>query len=82
MNNYKEAKSKGLTTKDRWEEGIDHHPKSKELMEFLEAHDFNDYNDYFCWKSGGDGDNGETLMYQMDAFFELKDEQAQAGERE
>jgi hypothetical protein len=29
--------------------------------------------DYFCWKTGGDGDNGETLMYQMDAFFELFD---------
>jgi hypothetical protein len=22
---------------------------------------------------GGDGDNGESLMYQMDAFFEFED---------
>lgn len=36
-------------------------------------HDFNDYDDHFCWKKGGDGDNWETLMYQMDAFFELMD---------
>ena len=42
-------------------------------MAFLSEHDFLDYNDYFCWKVGGDGDNGESLMYQMDAFFELLD---------
>ncbi len=60
-------------TSDRWGNGIDHHPKSIELMKFLEEVDFNAYGDYFCWKTGGDGDNGETLMYQMDAFFEAKD---------
>jgi hypothetical protein len=38
-----------------------------------EAHDFNDYADSFGWKVGGDGDNGETLMYEMDAYFEQKD---------
>lgn len=58
---------------DRWGDGVEHHPKSIELMNFLQAIDFNCYGDYFCWKSGGDGDNGETLMYQMDAFFESKD---------
>jgi hypothetical protein len=42
-------------------------------MEFLAEHDFNDYKDHFCWKLGGDGDNGETLMFQMDSFFELLD---------
>ena len=68
---YKNAQDKGLTTKDRWGEGIDHHPMSERLMKFLCDHDFVDYDDYFCWKKGGDGDNGETLMYQMDAFFEL-----------
>ena len=39
-------------------------------MSFLMDHDFNDYEDHFCWKKGGDGDNGETLMFQMDPFFE------------
>ena len=54
---------------------MDHHPESIRLMKFLADHDFNDYNDYFCWKYGGDGDNGEALMYQMDAFFEARDKQ-------
>lgn len=58
---------------DRWSNGIEHHPKSIELMKYLESIDFNIFNDYFCWKVGGDGDNGETLMYQLDAYFEAKD---------
>ena len=75
MTDYELAKSKGLTSKidERWEQGTDHHPMSIRLMEFLSKHDFNDCYDYFCWKTGGDGDNGETLMYEMDAFFELMD---------
>ena len=70
---YKRAEDNNLTKLDRWGDGIDHHPKSLELMEFRAAHDFNDYDDYFCWKVGGDGDNGESLMYEMDAFFEMID---------
>jgi hypothetical protein len=73
MNIYEQAKMLGLTNKDRWGQGIEHHPKSEELMRFIAEHDFNDYGDYFCWKIGGDGDNGETLMYMMDAYFELMD---------
>jgi hypothetical protein len=42
-------------------------------MEFLQEHDAEDYDMAFDWKTGGDGDNGETLMYQMDAFFEMLD---------
>jgi len=73
MTDYEQAKLAGLTDKNRWEEGIDHHPMSLRLMDFLKDHDFNDYTDHFCWKSGGDGDNGESLMFQMDAFWELMD---------
>ena len=73
MSVYDRAKKNGLTDKDRWEEDIDHHPKSIELMEFLERHDIDDYDDSFDWDIGGDGDNGETLMYEMDAYFEQKD---------
>jgi hypothetical protein len=72
-NTYEQAKAIGLTDLERWEEDIPHHHKSLELMSFLAAHDMADYGDYFCWKVGGDGDNGETLMYQMDAYFEMKD---------
>jgi len=71
MSDYSRAKELGLTNKNRWEDGIDHHPMSVRLMDFLALHDYHDYNDFFCWKKGGDGDNGEELMYEMDAFFEM-----------
>lgn len=80
MSDYDEAKASGLTDIERWEDGVDHHPMSKRLMKFLQDHDLKDYNDYFCWKTGGDGDNGETMMYQMDAFFELLDKTKEADE--
>ena len=69
-------------TKDRWGDGIDHHPKSEELFLFLSELDFTVYGDFFHWKSGGDGDNGETLMYQLDAFFEAKDEEQKLERQE
>ena len=75
MTDYEKAKKLGLTKLLRWEEEIEHHPMSVRLMDFLAEHDFRDYNDYFCWKTGGDGDNGESLMYEMDAFFEMLDEE-------
>lgn len=58
----------------RWMQGISHHPKSVELFKKLSDIDFNHGGDFFCWKSGGDGDNGEHLMYEMDIMFELEDE--------
>ena len=58
---------------DRWENGIDHHPKSIELYEHIAALDFEFGNDFFCFKSGGDGDNGEHLMYLLDMYFERQD---------
>jgi hypothetical protein len=57
----------------RWEQGMPHHPKSQALFGRLEDIDFRLCDDYFCWKSGGDGDNGETLMYQLDIIFEEDD---------
>lgn len=48
---------------------------SERIVRFLVEHDFHDYGDYFCWKFGGDGDNGETLVYQLDAFFESLDKE-------
>ena len=62
----------------RWETGMPHHPKSIELMNALAKIDFEHCDDYFCWKTGGDGDNGEFLMYQMDIFFERQDEEREA----
>ena len=59
----------------RWENGIDHHPMSIKIMAFISDFDFLFADDYFCWKSGGDGDNGEFLMYELDVFFELLDKE-------
>ena len=73
MSDYEKAKELGLTKIDRWGQGISHHPMSERLMKFIAKHDFNDYGDASQWNIGGDGDNGETLMFQMDAFFELLD---------
>jgi hypothetical protein len=73
MSYYEEAKNLNKVKIDRWEKGIPHHPSSLVIMEFISEHDFNDYNDFFCWKYGGDGDNGEFLMYQLDALFETLD---------
>ena len=58
----------------RWEDGTPHHPDSIKLFKALVATDHHYCNDYFDWKSGGDGDNGETLMYQLDIVFETRDE--------
>ena len=70
---YQIATAMGLTKKNRWDEGIGHHPESLRLMAFLKEHDFRDYGLCFDWNTGGDGDNGETLMYQMDAYFEMRE---------
>lgn len=58
----------------RWENGTPHHPKSEELFKIIEDLDWEFGGDYFCWKKGGDGDNGETLMYLLDIHFEQLDE--------
>lgn len=58
----------------RWETGTPHHPKSVELFKALSRIDIAYGGDYFCWKSGGDGDNGEHLMYELDIYFETLDQ--------
>lgn len=58
----------------RWRQGISHHPESIALFKKLADIDWKYGDDYFCWKSGGDGDNGETLMFEMDIMFEQEDE--------
>lgn len=57
----------------RWEQGMPHHPKSIALFKKLSDVDFNLGGDFFEWKSGGDGDNGEHLMYELDIIFETED---------
>jgi len=57
----------------RWANEIPHHPKSVQLMAEIQYVDFKYNTDYFRWKIGGDGDNGETLMYVLDLIFEAKE---------
>ena len=70
---YEKAKELGLTSKDRWSEGIEHHPMSERAVRFISEHDFKDYSMHFDWRVGGDGDNGETLMYSLSVQLELLD---------
>jgi len=58
----------------RWEQGIPHHPKSRLLYKDIASVDWEFGNDYFGFKSGGDGDNGEHLMYILDILLEQEDE--------
>lgn len=57
----------------RWERGTPHHPKSKALMHKLAELDWELLKGHFDFKTGGDGDSGETLMYLMDVMFEEED---------
>ena len=57
----------------RWEKGTPHHPRSVALYKSIEELDWKFGGDFFCFKSGGDGDNGEHLMYLMDIHFETED---------
>lgn len=54
----------------------DHNPKSREIYDFISEVDFGN-GDAFCFKSGGDGDNGEMLMDLLDLYFERKSQDGQ-----
>ena len=57
---------------ERWEKGVPHHPEAERIMELLQTSDWL-FDDYFDWNTGGDGDNGETLMYSLSVLLELRD---------
>jgi hypothetical protein len=57
----------------RRESGPPHHHESEKLMTAIADLDFWCNDDMFCFRTGGDGDNGEALMFLMDAYFELQD---------
>lgn len=59
----------------RWENGTKHHPESVQLIRKISALDWLYGNDVFCFRFGGDGDNGEHLMYLFDILFDLHDKQ-------
>lgn len=49
---------------------IPHHPLTEKLYRRIADLDFYELDDSFCFKSGGDGDNGEVLMSLMDLALE------------
>jgi len=56
--------------RDRWAEGLPHHPFSVSVVQAIKDIDENDGNLYFDFRTGGDGDNGETLMFWLDEWIE------------
>lgn len=56
----------------RWMMGKPHHPASIALFTAIASLDFT-MGDFFGFKSGGDGDNGEHLMYLLDIVFEQRE---------
>lgn len=77
---YQLASAVGRTSLDRWSDCIEHHPLAEQLVRFIAENDFYDHNDHFCWKVGGDGDNGESLAYAIDPFFETLDAAGEISE--
>ena len=51
----------------RWEDGLPHHPISLKIGEALREQDTVEALDL---RFGGDGDNGETLLYMLDEWIE------------
>lgn len=50
-----------------------HDPRSLKMMKELMFCDYTFNNDFHGLKIGGDGDNGEDLLYLLDIWFESKD---------
>ena len=73
------AKGKELTVDQRWERGIPHDPRSVALYKSIEDIDYN-LGGNFGFKSGGDGDNGEELMYLLDIHFARLDRVSSKGD--
>lgn len=57
----------------RWETGMPHHPESKRIAHLIGDTCWVFGYDLFCFKFGGDGDNGESLQYVLDIYFETQD---------
>lgn len=57
----------------RWEEGMDHHPDSIAAIEAMALVDWKLCGLALDISTGGDGDNGETMMYMLDIFYEARD---------
>lgn len=57
----------------RWEEGMDHHPESETVIGAMALVDFKLCGLCLDISTGGDGDNGESMMFMLDIFYEARD---------
>lgn len=64
---------------DRWEQGTPHDARSEEVYGFISEYDWKHNGDSLGLSAGGDGDNGESLMYLLDEYFAAKDRQKGAS---
>ena len=62
------------TPGERWEQGIEHDPRSEEIVRAMARLDWEHYNGALDIRCGGDGDNGESMMYLLDYYFAEKDQ--------
>jgi len=69
-----------ISPDDRWEAGLDHDPRSEALYRFLADYDLEFGDDSMGFKAGGDGDNGEALMYLLDEYYAALDSENPADE--
>ena len=74
---YKKVAGVDYDINRRWEKGTEHHPRAVELADKLGELDYLFQNDSLCLKFGGDGDNGEALLYILDIAFEEQDKKEQ-----
>lgn len=65
-----DVKSLPVDLNKRWESGKEHHPLADKLARLIGEIDFYHCGDYFCFKFGGDGDNGEFLIWILSEIFE------------
>jgi hypothetical protein len=64
-----------VNSSERWLKGIPHHPKSEKLFKFMYDRDWEEGGSLDL-EYGGDGDNGESLMYLMDQYFEEQERES------
>ena len=57
-----------LSIEERGELGIPHHKKSEEIQKVIYELDT-----YGTYSFGGDGDNGEDILYYLDIYFERQE---------
>ena len=61
------------TPGQRWEQGVEHDPRSEEIVRAMAKLDWEFYDGHLDIRVGGDGDNGESMMYLLDYYFAQKD---------